>query len=152
MNFEASIMNDSRTPGTMILLSYVAVRLTWEVYAFPITMSPLYAVLNISVLMPLFSVLLYQLYTGFKNRSLNLALASLCALYLAGYLALGLLVYPLMLTPRLEPKPLFIDIFTLWNTLFALIYAVCRLRRKYQPHKDSVKVDRSPHSQHISTF
>jgi len=135
-------MNGSRTPGAMLLLSYMAVRLTWEAYAFPITMSPLYAILNISVLMPLFSVLLYQLYTGFKSRPLNFVLALLCALYLAGYLALGLLVYPLMLTPRLEPKPLFIDIFTLWNTLFALIYAAYRLRRKRQLPRDRMTVDR----------
>lgn len=126
-------MCGSRTPGVMLLFSYVAVRLTWEVYAFPVTMSPLYAVLNFSVLMPLFAVLLYQLHAGFKSRSLNLLLASLCVIYLAGYLALGLQVYPLMLTPRLQPKSLFIDIFTIWNTLFALIYAVYLLRTKRQP-------------------
>lgn len=134
-------MNDCRTPGAMILLSYIAVRLTWEIYAFPITMSPLYAILNFSVLTPLLFILLYMIYTGFKNRALNLMLASLSMIYLAGYLALGLLLYPLMLTPRLQPKSLFIDIFTLWNTVFALIYAVHCLRRRRQHQEKSAPLD-----------
>ena len=134
-------MNNSRTPGAMVLLSYIAVRLTWEIYAFRITMSPLYAVLNLSVLTPLLFVLVYLLYTGFKNRALNIMLASLSVVYLAGYLTLGLLLYPIMLTPRLQPKSLFIDIFTMWNTIFALIYAVHCLRRRRQYHRNSATFD-----------
>ena len=131
-------MRGVKIPACFLLLSYIGVRLTWELYSFPITMSPYYAVLNLSVLTPLLLILLFQFYTGFRDDALNWILAVLSIIYISTYLLLGVSLYPLLLTPRLQPKFLFIDVFTLSNVIFTLIYTLYILL-----HPSRVKTDPS---------
>ena len=44
--------------------------------------------------------------------------------YVLAYLVLGLTIYPLLLTPRMQPKFLFIDLFTISLVSFTLFYSI----------------------------
>lgn len=120
---------DLRFVGFFILLAYVLVRLVWEIGTFEVTLSPYYCILNIFVLTPFFLMLLYSLYAINVGRRFLFFMLTFSFSYLFAYLLLGLTFYPLLLTPRLQPKFLFIDLFTLLvicSTAFYILWCLIK--------------------------
>ncbi|MGB9727736.1 MAG: hypothetical protein ACPLZF_04940 [Nitrososphaeria archaeon] len=113
---------DLRFVGFFILLAYVLVRVIWEIGTVEVTMPPYYCVLNIFALTPFFLMLLYSFYAGKVGGRLLFFMLTFSFFYLFAYLLLGLTFYPLLLTPRLQPKFLFIDLFTLLVTCSTIFY------------------------------
>jgi len=116
-------MSNGRSLAAIIITSYVGVRLIWEVYAFPITMSPIYAILNLSVLLPLLVTLSYAVYATPESKVLTWFMFGSSGFYLVAYLILGFGQYPLLFTLRVDnPKSLFIDVFTLCIVISSFLY------------------------------
>lgn len=124
-------MSNERPLVAIILTSYVGVRLIWEVYAFPITMSPIYAVLNFSVLLPILITLIYVVIVAPESQRLTWFMFGSSGFYLVAYLVLGIMEYPLLFTLRGDnPKSLFIDIFTLCIVISSFLYTFWLIRAK----------------------
>lgn len=117
-------VNSLKPFASFIILAYIVIRVFWELGTFDITMSPYYCLLNLMVLIPfLLTLLLTIVNERFEKKGLKI-LFILSLVYVLGYFILGLTLYPLLLTPRLQPKSLFIDMFTISIATFTLIYTI----------------------------
>ncbi|MCX8189369.1 MAG: hypothetical protein N3F64_06625 [Nitrososphaeria archaeon] len=117
-------INNLKPLASFIILAYIVIRIVWEVGTFDITMSPNYCLLNLLVLMPLLLLLLYSIVSGRFGKYVLRTLSILSIVYVGGYFFLGFTLYPLLLIPRLQPKSLFIDMFTISIITFTLIYTI----------------------------
>lgn len=124
-------MSNGRPLVTVILSSYIGIRLIWEVYAYPITMSPKYAILNFSVLLPMLIAVVYAVYVVPESKRLTWFIVGSSGFYLFAYLVLGIVEYPLLFTLRVDnPKSLFIDIFTLCIVISSFLYTIWLIQVK----------------------
>ena len=122
-------MSNARPLSAIILASYVGIRLIWEVYAFPISMSPNYAILNFSILLPMLVILSYAVYAAPESKIVTWFVLGCSGFYLAAYLVLGIVQYPLLFTLRIDnPKSLFIDIFTLCIVVSSFLYTLWSIK------------------------
>ncbi|MEM3872910.1 MAG: hypothetical protein QXE05_10175 [Nitrososphaeria archaeon] len=110
--------------ASFMILSYIVIRIVWEFGTLDITMSPYYCLLNLTVLMPFLLILLYAIVSSNLRKNVLRTLSIFSIAYIVGYLFLGFTLYPLLLIPRLQPKSLFIDMFTLSIVTFTLVYTI----------------------------
>lgn len=110
--------------ASFIILSYIVIRIVWEFGTFDITMSPYYCLLNLLALMPFLLILFYAIVSSNLRKNVLRMLSIFSIVYIVGYLFLGFTLYPLLLIPRLQPKSLFIDMFTLSIVVFTLVYTI----------------------------
>lgn len=135
-------MQNSRIISAIFLTFYTLIRIAWEIAIFHITMSPLYAILNLTILVPILLLLSYTTLINKTNKKIEIFLFSTSFLYISGYFFLGASYYPLLLTIRLDPKAFFIDYLTLCliTTLIVMhFYKLCikfkeeKKKNHYQP-------------------
>ncbi|MFQ6123709.1 MAG: hypothetical protein ACE5R6_03765 [Candidatus Heimdallarchaeota archaeon] len=122
-------MSNGRPLAAVILTSYIGIRLIWEVYSYPLTMSPKYAILNFSVLLPMLIALVYAVYVAPESKRVTWFIFGSSSFYLLTYLVLGIVEYPLLFTLRVDnPKSLFIDVFTLCIVISSFLYTIWLIR------------------------
>lgn len=116
-------MQNSRIISALFLTFYTLIRIVWEISIFHISMSPLYATLNLTILVPILLVLSYTTLINKTNKKIEIFFSLASIIYILGYFSLGARYYPLLLTIRIDPKAFFIDYLTLClvSTL-AIIY------------------------------
>jgi hypothetical protein len=129
-------MQESRIISAFFLTFYTLIRITWEVAIFHITMSPLYAIFNLTVLIPILLVLSYTTLINKTNKKIEIFLSLASFLYISGYFFLGIRYYPLLLTFRIDPKAFFIDYLTLCLIITSIIINVSKLCIRFRERKN----------------
>lgn len=128
-------MQESRIISVLFLIFYTLIRIIWEVAIFNITMSPLYAILNLTMLVPILLVLSYTTIINKTNKEIEIFLSLASFLYISGYFFLGVRYYPLLLTIRLDPKAFFIDYLTLCLIVTSVVIHVYKLCVRFKEKK-----------------
>jgi hypothetical protein len=120
-------MQKPRIISAIFLTFYTLIRIIWEIAIFHITMSPLYAILNLTILTPILIVLSYVTLINKTNRKIEIFLSLASIFYISGYFFLGAKYYPLLLTIRVDPKAFFIDYLTLLLIISLVIFNISKL-------------------------
>lgn len=128
-------MQNSRVISAFFLTFYTIIRIVWEIVIFPITMSPLYAILNFTILIPIMLTLSYTNLINKTNEKIEIFISLASIFYILGYIFLGIKYYPLLLTIRVDPKAFFIDYLTLCLIITSAIINISkiyiRLKKKH---------------------